>query len=190
MAGNTDDRLKKDLSVDVVGQRGDRRDEDRRVEDRPVTEDRERTDADRLEMFRNQLFNDALPDLPQIAGYHTCWLTTTNPRDPIHKRLNLGYELIRADEVPGLVHFSLKTGDYNGFVGVNEMVAARLPTNLYDAFMQEVHHKAPLAEEEKIREANELMKQRAEAAGAALIEDEGMSEMREQRTPARGVFAS
>jgi hypothetical protein len=72
---NVDDRLKKELGAS-------RR--TREVEDRKVTQDRAVSEDDRLEMFRQQLFNDALPDLPELPGYHTIWLTTTNPRDSIH----------------------------------------------------------------------------------------------------------
>lgn len=183
-----DERLKTDLSVDVVGQRGSRGTEDRRSQDRAVAEDRELTEADRLQMFRQQLFNDALPDLPHIPGYHLCWLTTTNPRDPVHKRLQLGYELLRADEIPGGQYSSLKTGEYAGCVGINELVAAKLPLSLYEAYMQEVHHKAPLSEEEKIRTATEAMVQEAERQGARLIPDEGTEELLTQRDPVRGVF--
>lgn len=90
-----DDRLKKELGV-ARRSRG--------MDDRQVTEDRGISDDDRLEMFRAQLFNDALPDLPEIPGYHVCWLTTTNPRDPIHRRIQLGYEPVKAEEVPGMEH--------------------------------------------------------------------------------------
>ena len=82
---NVDDRLKKELGAS-------RR--TREAEERKVTEDRTVSDDDRLEMFRQQLFNDALPDLPELPGYHSIWLTTTNPRDSIHHRIRLGYEPI------------------------------------------------------------------------------------------------
>lgn len=87
----SDDRLKKEPDV---GRQG------RELVDRQVAENREVSEDDRLEMFRAQLFNDALPDLPEMPGYHVCWLTTTNPRDPIHRRIQLGYEPIKAAEVP------------------------------------------------------------------------------------------
>ena len=95
--GTEDSRLKKAPDFDVVGRR-----ETRGQENREVTENRAVSEDDRLEMFRNQLFNDALPDLPEIPGYHQCWLTTTNPRDPIHRRMQLGYEPIKPEEVPGM----------------------------------------------------------------------------------------
>ena len=58
--------------------------------DRKVTEDRQLTDEERLDEFRMSSFQSALPDIPGIDGYHVCWLTTENPRDPIHGRMRMG----------------------------------------------------------------------------------------------------
>src|SRR5262249_49575905 len=124
--------------------------QDRRSEDRSITESRVMTDAERVDMLRRTFFQSALPDIPEIPGYHVCWLTTQNPRDPVHGRLRLGYELIKASEIPGFEHMGMKSGDFPGVVSVNEMIAAKLPNHLYDAFMREVHYDAPLREEEQI----------------------------------------
>lgn len=178
MTNSTDERLKKELGVGR---------QSRDMEDRQVTENREVTDDDRLEMFRAQLFNDALPDLPNIPGYHMCWLTTTNPRDPIHRRIQLGYEPIKASEVPGMEFASVKTGEWAGMVGVNEMIAFKLPETLYQRFMQEAHHDAPLREENKLAETAEIMRQQAEGSGSTLFEGDGLMEMREHN-PRIGLF--
>lgn len=170
--GNTDSRLKKD--IDVVGERTSRR-----TSDRKVSENRELNDDDRLEMFRQQLFNDALPDLPDVPGYHMCWLTTQNPRDPIHRRMQLGYEPVKPEEVPGMEFASIKTGEWAGFIGVNEMLAFKLPLSLYEKFMQEAHHDAPLREEDKLAEVADMMRNEAERAGSSMYEGDGMSEMRD-----------
>jgi hypothetical protein len=178
MTNSTDERLKKELGVGR---------QSREMEDRQVIENREVTDDDRLEMFRAQLFNDALPDLPNIPGYHMCWLTTTNPRDPIHRRIQLGYEPIKASEVPGMEFASIKTGEWAGMIGVNEMIAFKLPETLYQRFMQEAHHDAPLREENKLAETAEIMRQQAEGSGSTLFEGDGMMEMREHN-PRIGLF--
>jgi hypothetical protein len=180
--GTEDNRLKKAPDFDVVGRR-----ETRGQENREVTENRDVSEDDRLEMFRNQLFNDALPDLPEIPGYHLCWLTTTNPRDPIHRRMQLGYEPVKPEEVPGMDHATVKTGEYSGMLGVNEMLAFKLPLSLYNRFMQEAHHDAPLREEDKLAEVAEMMRDQAERAGATLYEGDGMTEMREYASR-RGRF--
>ncbi len=178
MTSNTDERLKKELGAGR---------QSREMEDRKVSENREVTDDDRLEMFRAQLFNDALPDLPDMPGYHVCWLTTTNPRDPIHRRIQLGYEPIKADEVPGMEFASIKQGEWSGLIGVNEMIAFKLPLGLYQRFMQEAHHDAPLREENKLAETAEIMRQQAEGSGSTLFEGDGLQEMREHN-PRIGLF--
>jgi hypothetical protein len=180
--GTEDARLKKDF--DVVG----RRDDTRRAQERTVTESREMSEDDRLEMFRNQLFNDALPDLPEIPGYHMCWLTTSNTRDPIYRRMQLGYEPVKAEEIPGMAHASIKTGEYAGMVGINEMIAFKLPMSLYQKFMQEAHHAAPLREEEKLAEVADSIRANAERAGGKVYEDDGMEDLR-SAPPRRGVFS-
>jgi hypothetical protein len=174
-----DDRLKKELGVSR---------QSRAAEDRPVTENREISEDERLEMFRMNLYNDALPNIPDIPGYHVCWLTTTNKNDTIQMRLRLGYELIRGDDVPGMELVTQKTGEYAGCVAVNEMIAAKLPLSLYYRYMQEAHHDAPLREEDKLAETAEIMREQAERSGSRLLEGDGMSEMREY-VPARGVFS-
>lgn len=159
--------------------------QDRSETDRNVTEDREMTDSDRLDMFRSSFFNSALPNLPRIPGYHTCWLTTTNPRDPIHARLRLGYSLVKASDVPGWEHASLKSGDWIGCIGVNEMLAAKLPLNLYESYMREAHYDQPLQEEEKLNAATEDVVMQAQSIAKSrqktLSLEEGSAEIGKNR---------
>ena len=151
----------------------------RAMDDRAVTENREISDDDRLQMFRDAFYQSALPDLPEIPGYHLCWLTTTNPRDSIQGRFRLGYEPVRPEEVPGWEYATLKTGEYAGLVGVNEMIAAKIPDRLYYRFMREAHHDAPLREEDKIAETLESMGAQARGSKSRMIEEEGFSSLRD-----------
>ena len=155
--------------------------EPRAMQDRAVTESRELTEDDRVEMFRQNFFQSALPDLPKLPGWHTCWLTTTNPRDSIQVRLRLGYEPIKPEEVPGWEYATVKTGEWSGFVGVNEMLAFKLPMSLYERFMQEAHHDAPLREEEKLSDTAEFMEQQARASKSRIDMGDGMSGLAENR---------
>ncbi len=173
-----DDRLKKEL--------GDSR-RTRGHTDRLATENRAYTEDERLEMFRMQLYNDRLPNLPDIPGYHVCWLTTANTGDTIQSRSRMGCELIRAEDVPGMDLIIQKTGDYVGCVMVNEMIAAKLPMSLYLRYMQEAHHDAPLREEEKLEDTAQLMRDQAERSGGRLIESDAMQEIGNY-APARGIF--
>lgn len=158
----------------------------RASQNREVTENREISDDDRVEMFRHQFFQSALPDLPKIDGYHTCWLTTTNPRDTIQSRARLGYEPVKPEDVPGWEYATIKTGEYAGFIGVNEMLAFKLPMRLYQMFMEEAHFNAPMREDEKLVAMTEGMRDQVERAGGKLIEGDGMQDLR--YVPERPVF--
>ncbi len=152
----TDTRLNSDQSGERV---------DRHMKDRDVTQNRDLSDDERVEEFRQQYFQSALPDIPKINGYHVCWLTTENPRDPIHGRVRLGYEPIKASDIAGWDHASLKTGEWEGCIGVNEMIAFKLPLELYEQYMYINHHEQPLSEEEKL--SSQLRAMEAEMNAAA-----------------------
>lgn len=144
-------------------------------------------DMERIAAFRQAIFTSALPPIPAMEGYHICWLTTTNPRDSIANRLRLGYELLTTEMVPGFEHSTLKDGPFAGCIGVEEMVAARLPMNLYLAYMHEAHHAAPLAEEERLRAVTEVIAEQAKRdAGKAPILGDGTAEL--GKGPPRGKF--
>ena len=168
----SDERLKKPA--------GDNR-ESRAMQDRAVTQNRVLSDDERVEMFRQQFFQSALPDLPKLDGWHTCWLTTTNPRDSIQTRMRLGYEPVKPEDVPGWEYATLKTGEWAGFIGVNEMLAFKLPLSLYEKFMQEAHHAAPLREEEKLTDTAEFMAQQARANKSNLVLGDGNVEIGQKR---------
>lgn len=155
----------------------------REKKSREQTQNRELNDSERLDALRTSLFQVALPDLPPIDGFHTCWLTTTNPRDPIHGRMRLGYQLIRAEDLPGWEHSSLKSGEYAGYVGVNEMLAAKISLHLYNEYMLELHYRQPLQEEEKLTEAVRAAQQQAAQinANALLTTEEGTAQLEQHR---------
>jgi len=138
---------------------------DRRSQERKLSENRALSDEERREAYRKGLYQSHLPDLPPIKGYHVCWLTTMNPKDSIASRMRLGYELIKAAEIPGFEFANVKTGEYAGCVGINEMLAAKLPLDLYQDYMTISHHEQPLEEEGAI--VAEVLKQ-AEATGGLI----------------------
>jgi len=175
-----DDRLKKELGVSR---------QPRETQDRRTTQNREISEDDRLAMFRMQLYNDALPNIPDIPGYHVCWLTTTNNGDTIQHRLRLGYELIRAEDAPGMELVTMQTGEYAGCVAVKEMIAAKLPLSLYYRYMQEAHHDAPMREENKLEETAQMMREQAERSGGRLVVDEDGMQGGYGSNPAKGLFA-
>lgn len=138
---NQDSRLKKSA--------GDER-AVRANKDRPITENRQLTDRERAEAYRQSHYKTHLPDLPPIKGFRVFWATTTNPSDTIQHRARLGYVPIQASEIPGFEHLSLKSGEWLGCIGVNEMVALKLPEHLFEQYMTISHHEEPLLEEQNI----------------------------------------
>ncbi len=151
------------------------------------------SDEERLDEFRKSFFQSVLPDLPPIPGFHVCWLTTTNPRDSIPGRIRLGYEPVKKEDVPGWEMATLKTGDWQGCIGVNEMIAFKLPMNLYEAYMREAHHTQPLYEEEKLSSVLDVIREEAAAAaksgsrGIKFEFEEGNQELGQDLDP--GSFA-
>lgn len=153
----------------------------RAVMDRALTESRALTEDERLAEFRKSLYQSTLPDLPPIPGYHVCWLTTTNSRDPLQSRIRLGYEPVKPEDIPGWEAATLKTGEYAGFIGVNEMLAFKIPLSLYHMYMKESHHDAPLREEQKLQDTLDSIKKEAERKGAKLLVGDGTAELADER---------
>lgn len=150
-----------------------RDDSDRMADDRE-SQERDISDDERLELFRMAMFQNQLPSLPHMPGWHPCWLTTANPRDSIQGRMRLGYQLIRPEEVPGWEHNVLTSGQYTGCIGINEMVAAKLPMRLYEMYMTEAHHNQPLAEEGKLRSTLDAVRD-AQGKGTQVYLEGGMA---------------
>jgi hypothetical protein len=128
---------------------------------------------ERRRMFRDEFLQEALPKAPDIPGFHTCWLSTTHQYDPIHRRMRIGYVPVKADEVPGFENFRVKAGELEGFVACNEMVLYKLPMDIYLDYMAEVHHYAPMDEQEKIRVQQDSLLNARDSNGKRLGEIEG-----------------
>lgn len=133
--------------------------------------------------FRDEWTANALPTPPAIAGYHLCWLSSTNSYDPIHKRMRMGYEPVKATEVPGFEHYKVKSGEQEGLVACNEMVLFKIPVDLYQEMMSYFHHEKPLEEESMIR-ANPALNDKQAREVASSSEDDGFKQLaRNQRAP-------
>jgi len=139
--------------------------------------DRALSDEERLQIFREATYQSALPELPPIPGFHVCWLTTENGRDPIQSRLRMGYTLCKPEDFPGLYNETVTTGEWAGFVGFKEMIAAKLPLNLYQQYMAIAHHERPANEEAKLAETARSMREQARRQGADLAIGEGIDDI-------------
>lgn len=177
------------MADDRLSQRDDSAARTNRAEkDRPNTENRDVADPLRLQE-RLAMLSDVdtvLPKPPTISGYHTIWLTTTNKQDPLERRFNLGYALVHPDEVPGFSFESQKSAQVSpDRIMINEMVLAKLPMELFVAYMKHNHHDMPLQQEEAIRPEN-IISQMKDGRGApiGIVEGDGFKELqRRVRVP-------
>lgn len=143
---------------------------------------------ERLAILREEHTGDVLPNVNLLPGrddeMHYFWASTTNQTDPIYKRLRLGYQLVRAIELPALeADFRIKDGQFEGCVSVNEMLLLKIPKRLYQELMLINHHEKPLAEEERLKE--EAVQNQEDRAGKKLgmldEEDQGYTNIVHRR---------
>jgi len=132
---------------------------------------------ERRRMFRNEFLQESLPTAPDIPGFHLCWLSTTSQYDPIHKRTRIGYVPVKAEEVPGFDNYRVKSGDMEGLIACNEMVLYKIPQDIYQDYMAEVHHYAPMDEQEKVKVQQDQLLNARDSNGRALgkVEGDGMN---------------
>ena len=150
--------------------------------EREATENREYMDDERLEELMTTLYQEHLPRIPPIPGYHVCWLTTESKVDSIAWRRSIGYELIKANEIPGFEHLATTagagpTGQYPGCIAVAEMVAAKIPERLYQRYMALMHHKKPAEEATKLTDTLASLKEQAARAGGRVGVQEGLRDI-------------
>jgi hypothetical protein len=147
-----------------------------RVETRAGADEALTSSQERRRMFR-EFSQEALPTPPNTPGWHYIWLSTTNQYDPIYKRIRLGYEPVKAEELPGFDHLRVKSGEYEGLVSINEMLLFKLPQEEYQEMMEEYHHNMPLEEEQRLK-ANAVTDQR-DSHGRALgmVEGDGIGSL-------------
>lgn len=164
-------RLRKDDASAVRGSRGSA------DHDRTMTTGTAMTVDEMRTAFRNEWTAEALPNAPEIPGFHTCWLSTTNSFDPIHKRMRMGYVPVSADELPGFEPYRTTSGQFEGMISCNEMVLFKLPMELYQFIMRQFHHEMPLEAEQalqrQVREVENVPAVDAKGRELALL-DEGM----------------
>lgn len=169
-----DERLKKNLLAGGRESRGAESTAARASADEELVSAQERR-----KMFRSEWVQEALPTPPEIPGFHLCWLSTTNHYDPIHKRLRMGYEPVKAEEVQGFENLRVKSGENTGFISCNEMVLYKMPQDLYQSIMRELHHDAPQEEADKIRVQVENLQGARDSNGKRLgsVEGEGLNQL-------------
>lgn len=174
-------RLKKSLNA---GGRKDRSSEDA---SRRAPEEKFISSQERRKAWSEGMMQSALPKLPDIDGWHLCWLSTTNSYDSIDKRIGQGYVPVKADEFPDFDRYRVKEGEHVGHISCNEMLLFKLPMDIYQDMMTYLHHDLPREEAEKVRIQAESLQGQRDSNGRSLfsVEGEGIGSIEQQpnRTP-------
>jgi hypothetical protein len=172
----TDSRLKK--SLNSGGREG------RSAQDvtRAAPEEKFMSAQERRKMWSDEWTQSALPKLPELKGWHLCWLSTTNSYDSIDKRIRLGYVPVKSEELPAFDNYRVKAGEHVGFVACNEMLLHKIPMEMYQDIMLQMHHDAPNDEADKIRVQVEQLQGARDSSGKSLtgIEGEGFGNIDRQ----------
>jgi hypothetical protein len=175
-----DTRLKKTLNA---GGRESRSSQDL---SRAAPEEAFISKQERRKMWSDEWTQSALPKVPEIPGWHLCWLSTTNGYDSIDKRMRLGYVPVKADELPGFDNYRVKAGEDIGFIACNEMRLYKLPMEVYQEVMTQMHHEAPMEEADKVQVQIEQLQGNRDSSGRSLgsVEGEGFGNLnRNVQTP-------
>ena len=175
-------RLKKSLGT---GKRETRANEDG---SRAAPEEKFISTQERKRMWSEEWTQSALPKLPDLDGWHLCWLSTTNSYDSIDKRIRLGYVPVKSEEFPGYEDYRVKAGEHVGYISCNEMLLFKLPMDVFQEVMTHMHHDKPREESEKIRVQVENLQGARDSNGRSLVSTEGeglgnFSDNQSNRTP-------
>ncbi len=167
-----DSRLKKSLSA------GSRETRSREDDSRKAPEDSFVSSEERQKMWKDEWTQSALPNAPQIPGWHVCWLSTTNSYDSIDKRIRLGYVPVKAEDIKGYENYRVKAGEYVGYVACNEMLLFKIPEEHYQEIMAHFHHDAPLEEANKIRvQAEQQVGRDSSGKRLGQVEGDGLGDI-------------
>ena len=169
-------RLKKSLNA------GSRQDRDNGEAGRQAPEDKFISAQERRKMWSEEWTQSALPKLPEMDGWHLCWLSTTNSYDSIDKRIRLGYVPVKSDELPGYENYRVKSGEHVGYISCNEMLLFKLPMDVYQEVMTVMHHDKPREEAEKVKVQMESLQGQRDSNGRPLlsVEGEGIGSIEQQ----------
>jgi hypothetical protein len=163
----TESRLKKSLNA---GGREPRSSQDLT---RAAPEEKFVSSKERRKAFADEWTQSAMPNIPDIPGWHLCWLSTTNTYDTIEKRMRQGYVPVKSDEFPQYDSYRVKAGEHVGFIACNEMILHKIPMDVYQDIMLMMHHEAPMEEADKVRVQQEQLQGQRDSSGKSLVQVEG-----------------
>jgi hypothetical protein len=160
-------RLKKSLNA------GGRQDRENGEASHSAPEEKFASTQERKKMWSEEWTQSALPKLPNMDGWHLCWLSTTNSYDSIDKRIRLGYVPVKSEELPGYEDYRVKSGEHVGYISCNEMLLFKIPMEIFQEVMVHMHHDKPREEAEKIVVQMENLQGARDSNGRRLVNVEG-----------------
>lgn len=166
-----DERMKKSAGDNVRGSR--------EQEDAVRHEDGGSLSAEqRRRTLRQEWVAEILPTVKAPEGWHYCWLSTTNSTDPLHKRIQMGYVPVKANEVPGFAtsQYKVQGGDFDGCIACNEMLLFKVSNERYQDLMTIYHYDMPAEQEQSIKERM-LANQEQDSDGRRLVSTEGFDRL-------------
>jgi hypothetical protein len=90
----------------------------------------------------------------------------------------MGYQAVTIEEVPGFENYRVKAGEHVGFIACNEMLLYKLPEEVYQDIMAELHHYAPQDEADKIRvQAESQIGRDSNGRRLGSVEGEGIASL-------------
>jgi hypothetical protein len=129
-----------------------------------VIDARELDDDARVRRFIIGNGNNILPNLPKIPGYQVFWASTTNNSDNVYYRLELGYEFVTKEDLPGWGENKvIQSGEFIGCISHKEMIAMKIRTELALRYLQHSHEDAPRAQARNIDHLIDDIKQKTGA---------------------------
>jgi hypothetical protein len=100
--------------------------------------------------------------------------------------MRLGYVPVKADEFQDFENYRVKAGEDIGFIACNEMRLYKIPMEVYQDIMLQMHHEMPNEEADKIRVQVENLQGARDSSGKSLgkVEGEGFGDIdRNVQTP-------
>lgn len=146
------------------------------------------TDPERRRAFRERWAQTHLPNLPKKEGWHRCWVSTNHPTDTPARRIALGYEVIKLEDIRGAgwapEASSIKDGSsVDGAVRWREMIGMQCTEDDFQNFMREFHHDQPLDMVKDIYGNLEQASAEVRERGGRIEIGEGLTEMVRFRRP-------
>jgi hypothetical protein len=149
------------------------------------------TDPEKRARIREIFRDSVLPNLPQRAGMHRCWVSTTHNNDTPQKRLRLGYWFYTIDAArqEGWHADEYAVNDaqspYKGFIMWREMIAMEIPYEDYVMIQREVGHDMPMDQARSIYESIDAAGEQIRSMGGRTTMSPGMETLKQYTRPPR-----